>query len=112
VPLSEIGGGLERREERKIALAWLRLTQATTDELQGRTQFRLRQLIYQVMQFLTHDAHTYKCRSPTFRASGSSSQSMIRRGDRIRTCVTEQSLQGEEAGSSKHNSLIWRAIIT
>lgn len=71
MPLSEIGGGLERREERKVALTRLMLTQTTADELQGRTQFRLRQLIYQVMQFLTHDAHTNKCRSPTFHAAGS-----------------------------------------
>jgi hypothetical protein len=72
MPLSEIGGGLERRKERKVALTRLMLTQTTADELQGRTQLRLRQLIYQVMQFLTHDAHANKCRSPTFHAAGSS----------------------------------------
>ncbi|MCW2876429.1 MAG: hypothetical protein JWQ95_529 [Sphaerisporangium sp.] len=46
MPLSEIGGGLERRKERKVALTRLMLTQTTADELQGRTQLRLRQLIY------------------------------------------------------------------
>ena len=63
MPLGELGIGLEGGEEPKVALGTLVLVQATTDQLQSRTQLRLRQLVHQLVQFLTHDAHADECKS-------------------------------------------------
>ncbi|SFK60007.1 hypothetical protein SAMN05216275_12993 [Streptosporangium canum] len=63
MPLGEIRIGLEGGEERKITLGAPVLAKATMDQLRSRTQFRLRQLVHQMVEFLTHDAHTDECKS-------------------------------------------------
>jgi len=56
-PLGQIRLGLERCEERQVPSLLAVLCHPATDQLQGRPQLSLGQLIHEVMEFLAHRAH-------------------------------------------------------
>jgi hypothetical protein len=66
--LSEVGFGVERSYERQAGLFWLTRTNPVADQLQHWPYLGVRQLVHQVMQFVSHRvvshrAHVIECKA-------------------------------------------------